>query len=317
VKKFIYILLCIPFLVACKKDDDSIPADHRRIKQIKLSNNAGVVSTKILYSYNNNLLMNRTFIVKSGSSYNTWDTTTKCNYTYSGDIVTAVLYLGDEGELHLGEKMEYEFTDKRMVRMKYFEYVDDQFMSRNEYFFNFNGELLESFNVYTDFEGYGILHEVSLGEYTYEDQNVIRFRIKDLYTDEYFYNEDFVYENDVLDHWSSSENYRLTNYWNNLDKESYEYNSENILEKTRIYEWHNYWSYNYSISFQYDQSNLVIEDYGVGALRNEYIYEDGIGNSEQLVFNPMDRVYNRPIIENIYDGSLKARYKLGNKHNSN
>ena len=315
-KKFIYILFCIPFLIACKKDDDSIPADHRRIMQIKISNDANVGTTKILYSYDNNLLVNRTVVVKSSTSYNAWDTTIKCNYTYSGDIVTAELYLGDEGELHLGEKMEYEFTNNRMDRMKYFEYVDGQLMSRNEYFFNFNGELLESFNYYSDFEDNGILYEVSMGEYTYEDQNVIRFRIKDLYYDQYFYNEDFVYENGVLDNLISSEDYRLINTWKNLYKEKYEYNSNNILEKTRVYDFHSYWSYNYSIAFQYDQSNLVLEDYGVGALRVEYLYEDGIGNSEQLVFTPMDRVYNSPVIENIYDGSLKAIYK-GIKHNAN
>ena len=316
-KKFIYILFCIPFLVACKKDNDSIPADHRRIKQITISNTADVGTTKILYNYENNLLVNRTAVVKSNTSYNTWDTTVKINYTYSGDIVTAVSYLGDEGELHLNEKMEYEFTDKRMDRMKYFEYVDGQFISRGEYFFNFNGALLESFNYYSDFEDNGILYEVSLGEYTYDDQNVTRFRIKDLYYDQYFYNEDFVYENGVLDNWISSENYRFTNYWNKLNKEKYEYNSENILVKTSLYEWHNYWSYNYSISYQYDKGNLVMEDYGVGALSIDYIYENEIGNSEQFVFTPMDRVYNSPVIEKKYAGSLKARYKLGNTHNSN
>ncbi len=316
-KKLIYILICIPFLVSCKKDDGSIPADHRRIKQITISNDANVGTTKILYSYDNNLLVNRTVIVKSGSSYDTYDTTVKSNYTYSGDIVTAVSYFGDGSELNLGEKMEYEFTDKRMDRMKYFEYVDDQFMSRYEYFFNFNGELLESFNYYSDFEDNGILNEVSMGEYSYDNLNVTRYRIKDLYNDEYFYNEDFVYENGVMKHWISSENYRLTNNWNNLDKEIYEYDSENILIKTRLYEWHNSWSFNYSISFQYDQDNLVMEDYGLGALNVEYIYENEIGNSEQLIFTPLDRVYNRPVIESIYDGLLKARYKLGNKHNSN
>lgn len=316
-KKFIYILLCLPFLVACKKDDDSIPADHRRIKEIILLSDGSVASSKVLFSYDNNLLVNRTDIVKSNTSYDTWDTTIKCNYSYSGNIVTAVLYQGDEGELYLAEKMEYEFTDKRMDRMKYYAYVDDQFISRYEYFFNFNGELLESFNYNADVEDNGILQEVSQGKYTYDNLNVTRFRIKDLYCDEYYYNEDFVYENGVLDNWTSSENYRFTNYWNNLNKEIYVYNSENILEKTKLYEWHNDWSYRYSISFQYDQSNMVEKDYGVGIIRIEYIYEDGIGNSEQFFFTPMDRVYNDPVIESIYDGSLKTRYKYGINRISN
>ena len=316
------ILLCLILILtlicfeSCKKEDDNIPADHRRIVQIILSNDSRVDSTKVLFSYENNLLVNRTVVHKSNINYNTWDTTIKCNYTYSGDIVTAVLYLGDGGELHLGEKIEYEFTDKRMDRMKYFVYVDSQFMSRDEYFFNFNGELLESFNYYYDFEDNGILHECSLGEYTYEDQNINRFRIKDLFYDEYFYNEDFVYDNGVLDNWISSENYRLTNNWNKLYKERYEYNSDNNIEKTRVYDWHFSWSFSYSITLQYDQSNLIMEDYSAG-VRIDYIYEDGIGNSEQLVFTPMDQIYNSPVIEKIYDGSLKARVKLMNMYNSN
>ncbi len=313
IKKFIYILFCIPFLVACKKDNDNIPAHHRRIKQIILSNDARVDSTKILYSYDNNLLVNRTVVVKSSTSYNTWDTINKCNYTYSGDIVTAMLYLDNEGELHLAEMMEYEFINNRMGRMKFFEYVDGQMISRIEYFFNFNGELLESFDYFYDLYDDGILHKCSLGEYTYDNQNVIRFRIKDLFYDMYFYNEEFVYENGVLDNWISSENSIVTNTWKNIDKEKYEYNSDNILEKTILYDWHFYWKRNYSITFQYDQKNLVKEDISIG-VRIDYVYENGIGNSEQLIFTPMDRIYNSPVIENIYDGSLEARYKFSHKY---
>ena len=313
-KKLIYLLICISLLFACKKDD-TIPKDHRRIKQVTISNDAITGAIKIFYNYDNNLLVNRTVMVKSNSSYNTWDTTVKCNYTYSGDIVTAKLYLGDEGELHLGEKAEYEFTNKRMDKMKYFEFVDGEFISRYEYFFNFNGELLESFDYHADTADNGILYKTSKGEYTYEDQNVIKFRVKDLYYDEYFYNEDFVYENGLLDNWISSKYIWLTNVWKNQDKEEYDYNSNNLLEKTRVYDWTTHWSYSYSITFQYNQVNLIKEDYSDSTygLDIEYIYEDETGNSEQLLFTPIDRVYNSPIIENIYDGSLEAKFKFENK----
>lgn len=312
-KRFLYLFLCIPFLVACKKEDESIPANSRRIKQITMSNIANVGTTKAYYEYDNELLVNRIILVKSSTSYNTWDTMVKSSYSYSGNIVTEISFLDDDGVLALGEKTEYEFNDNRMDRMKYYEYVEGEYINRYEYFFNYNGNLLETFNYYLDVEEDGILHEISMGEYTYDNQSITRFRIKDLYSDEYFYNEDFAYENGLMDNWYSSENYRLTNHWNKLDKEEYEYDSENILQKTRRFEWHNSWSYNYSISYLYDHDNLIMEDYGVGLLKVEYEYEDAVGNSELFVFSPLDRVYNSPIIESIHNNFLKTRYNFQEK----
>ena len=231
-KKLFYLLFCISLLFACKKDN-TIPEDIKRIKQITFSDNAITGAIKIYYNYDNNLLVNRTVMAKSNSSYNTWDTTIKCDYTYSGDIVTAISYLGDEGELHLGEKAEYEFTDTQMSNMKYFDFVDGEFISRYEYVFNFNGELLESFDFYAEIDENGILHKISSGEYTYEGQNVIKFRVKDLYDNEYFYNEDFVYENGLLDNWISSKLMWITGIWKNQEKEEYDYNSNNLLEKKK------------------------------------------------------------------------------------
>lgn len=309
-KKLFYLLFCISLLFACKKDN-TIPEDIKRIKQITFSDNAITGAIKIYYNYDNNLLVNRTVMAKSNSSYNTWDTTIKCDYTYSGDIVTAISYLGDEGELHLGEKAEYEFTDTQMSNMKYFEFVDGEFISRYEYVFNFNGELLESFDFYAEIDENGILYKISRGEYTYEGQNVIKFRVKDLYDNEYFYNEDFVYKNGLLDNWISSKLMWITGIWKNQEKEEYDYNSNNLLEKKRVYDWTNYWSYSYSVTFQYNQDNLIKEDYSdnTNGLNIEYIYEDEPGNSELLLFTPIDRVYNNQIIENIYDGSLDLKFK--------
>lgn len=308
--KLIYLLIGLLLLAGCKKDD-AIPKDQRRIKQVIISNDAIIGAIKIYYSYENNLLVNRTMVEKSNSSYNTWDTTVTSNYTYSGDVVTAISYLGEAGELHLGEKAVYEFTDKRMDRMTYFEFVDGAFVSRREYVFNFNGGLLESFDYYTDTDDDGILIKISKGEYIYEDQNVTKFRVKDLYYDMYFYTEDFVYENGLLDSWSSSDFHWPTNTWRNLDKEQYAYNSNNLLEKTRFYDWHFQWDKTYSVSYQYDRDNLIREEYSdyTYGLVLEYMYEEASGNSEQLLFTPIDRVYNSPIIESIYDGSLEFKFK--------
>lgn len=309
-KKLICLFICFPLLFACKKDD-TIPKDHRRIKQITISNDAIIGAVKIFYSYENNLLVNRTMVQKSNSSYNTWDTTVTSNYTYSGNVVTAISYLGEAGELHLAEKAVYEFTDKRMDRMTYFEFVDGAFISRREFVFNFNGGLLESFDYYSDMDENGILNMVSKGEYLYEDQHVVRFRVKDLYYDAYFYKEDFVYKNGLLDNWISSEFHWPSDAWKNLNKEQYTYNADNFLEKTRFYDWYFDWYKTYSVTYQYDQDNLIKEEYSdyTYGLVLEYIYEEASGNSEQLLFTPLDRVYNSPIIENIYDGSLEFKFK--------
>ena len=313
-RKIIYILICIPFLVACKKDD-STPENNKRIKQITISNNAIKGAIKIYYNYDNDLLVSRIVTTKSNSSYNTWDTTLKCNYSYSGNIVTAIAYSGEDGELNLAEKAEYEFTDDRMDRMKYYEYVDGQFINRHEYIFNFNGDLLESFNLYYDVNNNGILVECSKGEYTYQDQNVTRFRIKDIYYDQYYYNENFAYENGHLDNMISSEDERLTNTWKNVNKEKYDYNDDNTLKTIKIHDWHFYWAYIYSITMEYDQGYLISENYSdyTYGLLNEYTYEDGIGNSEQLLYTPIDKIYNYPIIRNRNDISLKTNYKFEDK----
>jgi hypothetical protein len=315
-KKLLYLLAIIPFLFACKKDD-TIAKDQRRIKQVTISNDAVYGAIKTFYSYDNNQLVNRSTLVKSNSSYNTWDTTIKVNYSYSGSIVTAIAYLGDEGELHLGEKAEYEFVDELMSRFKYYEYVDGEFVSRYEYLFNYNGDLLESFDYYSDTANDGILYKVSKGEYYYYGDLCERFRIKDVYFDEYFYNEDFKYENGLLDSWESKENYRLNNVWKKLNREEYEYNSDNDLEKTKVYDWHFKWSYSYSVTFVYENRNLIKEDYSDATygLDVDYIYEDGQGNSEDFYYTPMDRVYNTPIIENINNGSINAKLNFRNRIN--
>lgn len=309
-KKLFYLLLIVPFLFACKKDD-TIAKDQRRIKQVTISNDAIYAAIKTFYSYDDNLLVNRSTLVKSNSSYNTWDTTVKVDYTYSGNLVTAIAYLGDEGELHLGEKAEYEFANEQMNRYKYYEYIDGEFVSRYEYFFNYNGNLLESFDYYSDIADDGILYKVSKGEYTYEGNNVKRFRLKDVYFDMYYYNEDFDYANDLPDSWESKENYRLNDVWKKLTREEYEYNSDNDLVKTRVYDWQFSWSYSYSINYLYDNRNLIKEDYSDATygLDVDYIYEDGQGNSEELIYSPMDRVYNTPIVESINNSSLDIRFK--------
>ncbi len=313
-KKLIFLLIFMSLLFSCKKDD-AIPEIHKRIKQITISDDAIAGAMKVYYTYDNNLLVNRTVMVKSNSSYNTWDTSINCNYTYSGDLVTAISYFGDGGELYLGEKAEYEFTDTRMDRMKYYDFVGGAFVCRHEYFFNFNEGLLKSFDYYTDTADNGILYKVSKGEYTYENQNVIKFQVKDLYYDVYFYKEDFVYENGLLDNWISADYYGLTNEWKNVDKESYEYNSSGLLDKTRFYDWHFQWFRIYSVTYLYDEDHLIKEDYSdnTNGLDVDYIYEDESGNSEQLLFTPIDRVYNNPIIEKISDGSLDFKYKFENK----
>lgn len=313
-KKLVFLLLSISLLLACKKDDSDVK-DHKRLKQITMSNDALTGVIKVFFNYENNMLVDRTVMLKSNTSYNTWDTTVKCDYTYSGDFVTAISYFGDGGKLQLGEKAEYDFTENRMDRMKYYEFTNGQFISRYEYFFNFNGELLESFNYFCDTVGNGQLYECSKGEFTYDGKNIIRFRVKDLYFDAYFYNEDFTWENGLLDNWVSSENYRLTNTWKNIDREEYEYNSDNLLEKITFYNWHFYWSYIYSVSMQYAQGKLVTEDFSdyTDGLKIEYLYEDGIGNSDQLLFSPIDRIYNNPIIENRYNGSLNTSYNFNSK----
>jgi hypothetical protein len=66
---------------------------------------------------------------------------------------------------------------------------------------------------------------------------------------------------------------------------------------------------------QYAQGKLVTEDFSdyTDGLKIEYLYEDGIGNSDQLLFSPIDRIYNNPIIENRYNGSLNTKYKFDSK----
>ncbi len=309
-KKLLYLLFCLPFFFACEKDD-SLQMNHKRIKQMSMSNDVIEGALKVFYNYENNLLVNRTVLFKSNSSYNTWDTTLNCHYTYEGNMVIAISYFGEDGPLYLAEKAEYEFTDQRMDRMKFYEYVDGKFISREEIVFHFNGALLESFDFHMDVEGNGILHKVSKGEYTYDDQQVIQYRLKDLYYDMYFYNEEFAYENGMPKSWFSSGYYANADIWINEDKEEYQYNSDGLLEKTRFYNWQNKWFKTHSLNYQYEDGHLIREYFSdnTGGLEVEYVYENQAGNSEQILFTPMDRMYNSPIIESIYDGSMTFKRK--------
>jgi hypothetical protein len=309
-KNLIYPLVFVLFFISCKKEE-TITSDQRRIKQTTVSNDYFYGVIKIYYNYEDDLLVNRIRTYKSNSSYNTWDTTFKVNYSYSGNVVTAIAYSGEENELSLSEKAEFEFANDRMIRMKYWEYIDDQFICQYEYFFNYNGDLLESFDYYADTANNGTLYKVSKGEYTYNGDDVTRYRIKDVYYNLYFYNEEFTYENGLMSTWISSDDYNLDNNWKNQYREEFEYNSDNLLQKVRILNWEFHWSYGYSISYFYDNGNVVKEEYSdyTNGLVYEYEYEDKPGNSDLLFYTPLDRVYKYPIVEKVHNTSLNAGFE--------
>ena len=277
-KKIIYLLsiVLVATMISCEEDENVTPDDSNsfRIKEI-LENEEGQ-QYKTVFNYQDNLLVSTTKYFLDGSD---WTEDSKMEYTYSGNLVTGIhQYYENTYGWRMGYKMVYNIENNLLTDVVSYRNDEGTYVKHDEKIFEYSDSKLINVKYYEE--------ETLIGEIdiNYQD-NMIKESLENFYGHEsktvFTTSSNKYVKYQVYDKNESNE-------WEEGDYMEFNYLGDKI-NKTTYYDWFSDSGYEKQDDtyYYYDSNGLLIEidvtldDY---SYTYSYSYESGKGNAK-VIYN--------------------------------
>lgn len=291
-KTFIFILISIPLIWSCKKDDDDDTLNAEipfRIKKVTETYN-GNTGKKYDFTYNGENLVKYEVHWYTGLN---WKEYSIQDITYNGSIATLIEHSEDT---NVG-KTDYTINNNFTSEFLSYNYFNTQWIKSYKRTYKYTGSNLTEYmtQLFVD----GAIQNTDKGIFLYDNNQIKRIII---YTSGQnndwlvFRKDTFIYSNNNLASYVNY--YRSASSWVSDMKVDYTYQGENVSE-AKVYRqlWNGgsaSWTLAETRKYQYDSNGLLTKENIVSEHDNlEYVYEyeAGKGNASKFYANPEQLVY--------------------------
>lgn len=294
-KRIALFLTALFLFTSCELFNDLSEAEPKdlRVTDILIKTN-GTNYRFSVFTYTGNKV---TQIMEHDWDGSAWYESYRMTATYSGNSVTLVWERKSGTSWSLQEKFEYTFSGEQVseeIRYVYSGGWDP--VEKNEYEY-FSGGIMRWHSYDQGSNGW---YETSYGVYTYEQGLMTEYNRYSYDGFDFFVSrvEQFSYNGDQLEGYVRQVKQGTT--FINSKKYEYEY-SGGVLSELDYFDWSvasNDWSSAGTTTYHYNSYGDVIWISTTSGTRNEFNYEDGIGNAKFIYYRPDALAYQLPTLRN-------------------
>lgn len=289
---FLCVLIACALFFSCNDGDDDpiiLPVEYR-VSEIIYVDDGLEEKSKTVFTYTDEKLTLRTWYRKDDGGE--WTEDYKDEFAYNGNLVTQTSYRKNDLNWTISRTQEFTFQNDLMTESLNSYYNDGAPRGdKNKHEYSFNGTLFTGYNGYY---GTSVLEIVDKGEASYTNNVLTKF--------DYFnfsesgwqnhYTKDFIYSGDLLTEIVSSIISGST--IENNEKIVYTYTGGLISSMERLYWRNDAWESSGTYNYIYNSDNYLIEMNYNNSSKYVVTYEEGKGNTYNLVVNPLQQIFKNP-----------------------